>query len=247
MNYDPDQPYEQIPYDATSGQPPASSTEAQQPPSAATNPSSSYTNPAFYTQPAPPVPPVPPAPPYPPPVVPPGPMVQPMPPYQPYQPYMPPPHFQPQPPQPKKSRKGLWITLSIIGGIILLGCIGCSVLVATNFGTIKQIIGPSFVTGEYYASIQQQQYDMAFSFLASNASITIDGQSVPDNQAAFVQAATNMDAKYGPVTSFSVQTTDQNFNQLQIQVTRKNHAPYLVTLTFVNVNGTTKIASISNI
>ncbi len=176
---------------------------------------------------------------------------QPMPPYQPYmlpqsQPYMPP-QFQPQPPQPKKSRKWLWITLSVIGGVILLGCIGCGVLVATSFGSISQVFGPSFVTGEYYAAIQKQQYNVAYGFLDSNASITINGQTVQNNEAAFAQAAEAMDSKYGPVTNISIQPNTQNFNQINITITRGNNPSYVVTLNFVRTGGSTKIASISNI
>lgn len=37
--------------------------------------------------------------------------------------------------QPKKSRRGLWITLGVIGGILLLSCIGFSVLVFANVPT----------------------------------------------------------------------------------------------------------------
>jgi predicted component of type VI protein secretion system len=38
-------------------------------------------------------------------------------------------HAQPMQPAPGKSRRGLWITLSVIGGVLLVMCIACSVLV----------------------------------------------------------------------------------------------------------------------
>ena len=252
MSYDPNQPYEHIPYNDANSQSPATPPQPEQPSSATPYPS--YANPSFYNQ---PVQPNQPNQPYgPAPMQQPGQVMPPMPPQPmpPYQPYMPPqsqpyipPQFQPQPPQPKKSRKWLWITLSVIGGVILLGCIGCGVLVATSFGSISQVFGPSFVTGEYYAAIEKQQYNVAYGFLDSNASITINGQTVQNNEAAFAQAAEAMDSKYGPVTNISVQPNTQNFNQIEITVTRGNNPPYVVTLNFVRTNGSTKIASISNI
>src|SRR5215471_17024198 len=47
------------------------------------------------------------------------------------------------PQQPKKpSRRWLWITLAILGGIIALSCVGCSIVFALGLGSFAKLAGP---------------------------------------------------------------------------------------------------------
>src|SRR5437016_4241896 len=91
------------------------------------------------------------------------------PPYQ-QPPYVPPqqqpPYQQPQygmppmqnytPPQPpKKSLRWLWITLGIIGGIIILSCAGCAIASVFGISFIAKTVGqPTIVASSYYQAIK---------------------------------------------------------------------------------------------
>jgi hypothetical protein len=221
VSYDPSQPYEQIPYgDSYTQQPPSQASEL---PPFTQYPS--YDHPSFYTQQAhqpysmPPMPP-------------------PLPPV--------PPYTQP-PQQQKKSRKWLWITLGIIGGIVLLSCVGCAIVLGTSFNSVKQILGPAFIPGEYYQYIKMQRYDKAYALLDSHASITINGKTIPNDQQSFTNAALQVDHSLGTVTNISVQPNENNLDQITVLVTRQKGNPYAVHLTFVQTGGSTRIASIDGI
>lgn len=156
------------------------------------------------------------------------------------------PPFMPQPPQQKRSLKWLWITLAIIGGLIVLSCAGCFAFGAFGLNIVKQVAGPAFVTGEYYQYVKMQQYDKAYALLDSNATITVAGASVPTNQSSYTQAAQLVDQKLGPVTNFAVQTTGSDLSHLTVTVTRGSQS-YAVHLTFSGSGGNTKIATIDGI
>lgn len=157
------------------------------------------------------------------------------------------PPFMPQPPQQKRSLKWLWITLSIIGGLIVLSCAGCFLFGAFGLNVVKQVAGPAFVTGEYYQYVKMQQYDKAYALLDSNATITVAGASVPTDANSYTQAAQLADQKLGPVTNFAVQATNGNdLSHLTVTVTRGSQS-YDVHLTFSGTGGTTKIATIDGI
>src|SRR5207245_10841046 len=48
------------------------------------------------------------------------------------------------PQQPGRSRRGLWIALAIIGGLIVLSCAVCGVLFVTGVGFFaKTVVGPA--------------------------------------------------------------------------------------------------------
>jgi hypothetical protein len=225
MSYDPNQPYEQVPYSDPYYQP-SPSPQPQQPPQAPPSGYPTYAQPSFYTQQPVQPPPLQPQPPYMPP--------QPMPPYM-------------APPQPKKSRRWLWITLGIIGGVLLLSCAGCAIVFGQGFGAVKQVIGPSFVTGEYYQYLKEQDYARAYSFVDSNATITVNGQSISNDLQSFTTAAENQDTQLGVITNFSVTTNGSDLSQLIVVVTRQGGQAYDVHLTFSQVGGTTKIASMDGI
>lgn len=165
-------------------------------------------------------------------------------------PYGPPPYGQPPymplPPQQKRSLKWLWITLGIIGGLIVLSCAGCFLLGTFGFNAIKQVAGPAVVTGEYYQYIKMQQYDKAYAFLDSNATITVASASVPTDQNSYTLAAQQIDKTLGPVSNISVQTTGNDLSHLTVMVTRGSQS-YPVHLTFSGTGSSTKIATVDGI
>lgn len=181
----------------------------------------------------------------------PGPFGQPQPPFygqQPGQPpYAPPygPPYMPPPPQ-KRSLKWLWITLGIIGGLVVLSCAGCFLFGTFGLNAVKQVAGPAFVTGEYYQYIKMQQYDKAYALLDSNATLTVAGASVPTNQSSYMQAAQLVDQKLGTVSNFTVQPSGNDLSHLTVTVTRGSQS-YDVHLTFSGTGSSTKIATIDGI
>ena len=160
-------------------------------------------------------------------------------------PYGPPPYM-PPPPQQKRSLKWLWITLGIIGGLIVLSCAGCFLFGAFGLNVVKQVAGPAYVTGEYYQYVKMQQYDKAYALLDSNATITVAGASVPTDQTKYIQAAQLVDQQLGPVSNFSVQPNGNDLSHLTVTVTRGSRT-YDVHLTFSGTSGNTKIATIDGI
>lgn len=225
MGYDPNQP----PY----GQP-----EQPQPPYE--QPNTNYTSPSYYEQP-PNVQSQQPAYGQPPPYAP-LPYGQPG---YPQPPYGQPP-FVPQPQQPKKSLRWLWITLGIIGGLVVLSCAGCAIAGVFGVNFLRQNVGSAFVTGEYYQYLKQGDYSKAYTLLDSNATLTINGAPVPVNQSAFTTAAQTVDSQLGPITNFAVSTISGDLTHLTVRVTRGGKS-YDVHLTFIGTGTNTKIASTDGI
>lgn len=231
MGYDPNQP----PY----GQP-------EQPQQPYEQPDTNYTSPSYYEQPGYTQPQQQPAygqlPPY-------GQSGYAQPPYgQPgygQPPYGQPP-FVPQPQQPKKSRRWLWITLSIIGGLVVLTCVVCVIAGAFGVNFLKQAAGPAFVTGEYYQYLKQGDYSKAYALLDNNATLTVNGTSVPVDQKAFMAAAQGVDGQLGKITNFTVSSASGDLSHLTVTVTRGSQS-YDVHLTFSGTGATTKIASADGI
>lgn len=162
------------------------------------------------------------------------------------QPLYGPPPYMPPPPEQKRSLKWLWITLGIIGGLIVLSCAGCFLLGTFGFNAVKQVAGPAVVTGEYYQYVKMQQYDQAYALLDSNATITVAGVSVPTAQNSYIQAAQRLDQTLGPVSSFSVQPSGNDLSHLTVMVTRSSQS-YAVHLTFSGTGSSTKIATLDGI
>ncbi|MBE3561559.1 MAG: hypothetical protein IMW89_20410 [Ktedonobacteraceae bacterium] len=156
-------------------------------------------------------------------------------------PYGPPPLYAP-PPQPKQSKRWLWITLSVIGGIVLLSCIGCTIA----FGQfVSPIAGPVITVSAYYASIQQQDYAKAYSYLDTNEA-TIKGQQIT-SQDAFTKLAQNADATEGKVTAISSGSGFQpplgsTTARMTLEITRGSKT-YPVTLQLKKIGNDWKISS----
>lgn len=156
---------------------------------------------------------------------------------------LPPMGYVPQPP-PKRSLKWLWITLGIVGGLLLLGCIGCGVLGYLGFNFVKQNAGSVVVASEYYAYLQQQKYEQAYSLVDPAA--TVGGQQV--TQSAFTTIAETADTAKGRVSSF----TSTNFKEsngyatVTMRVTR-NGQSYPVTLQLKQEGSSWKIVGADGI
>lgn len=153
--------------------------------------------------------------------------------------YMPPPQQQ----QPKKSRRWLWITLGIIGGLVVLGCVGCGITAALGIGFFAKVAGPTVAATEYYQAIKTQDYNTAYSYW-DTTNATVQGRQL--SQQAFVTLAQLADTTEGPVKNFSIQPDTNNPSLVTVTVTR-NGAPYNVQLQLQQVNGNWKITKANNI
>jgi len=154
------------------------------------------------------------------------------------------------PQQPKRSRRGLWIALAIIGGLIVLGCGGCGILFASGAGIfgglVGSIVGPAYTVNQYYNAIEKQDYTTAYSYIGTNLTTTT-GKTV--TQDLYTAAAQALDVTKGKVTNFSVGniSSSNNVTSVTVSVTRANAVPYDVHLQLQQVNGTWKITSYDNI
>ncbi|MDQ2905841.1 MAG: hypothetical protein M3Y81_20150 [Chloroflexota bacterium] len=168
------------------------------------------------------------------------------PPYQPTQ-YAPPPvpGYGAPPPQPKKSLRWLWITLAVVGGLLVLACGGCGLSLYIIGSRAASTVGPTFAATEYYQGLKDHSYTLSYVQLANNA--TIQGQSIttPDE---LTQLAQNADTQNGPITSYHIvpNTGDPNSGSITVTVTR-NGSPYDVHLTMTQVGGTWKISQADGI
>lgn len=139
------------------------------------------------------------------------------------------PPMSPYPPEPpKKSHRRLWITLGIVGCVLVLFvCGGCVATSVFGLRYIQQDIGPALVTVQYYGALKEQKYDLAYSYLTANASI--QGRAV--SLATFTHTAQAADATLGKVTRYTPTsfTATGSTATVTMQVTR-NKQTYPVSL-----------------
>jgi hypothetical protein len=130
------------------------------------------------------------------------------------------------PQQPRQSHKALWITLSILGGVILLSCVACSAFAAISVNRLgKQItssLGPTLTAQEFCSDMEIQDYDSAYSLFSAN----LQSQITSDQWNAKNQAR---DLHDGQVTTCTV-LSNSNLPQggranIQIQITRNSDTP----------------------
>ncbi len=153
--------------------------------------------------------------------------------------------YMPPPPQPqKKSRRWLWITLGIIGGIIVLGCVGCGITAALGVGFFARSIGSTVVADEYYTAIKNQDYSQAYTYWDTSGVTSVQGQQVTEQ--TFTVLAEAVDKLKGPVTSFVAQPNTNDPSLVTVMVTR-NGSPYSVQLQFKQINGNWKIVKANSI
>ncbi len=151
------------------------------------------------------------------------------------------------PQQPKRSRRGLWIALGIIGGLIVLSCAVCGIFFALGIGFFaKTVAGPAITANQYYSAVEKQDYNTAFSYIGTNLTAS-NGQAL--TQQIYTVAAQALDLAKGKVTNYSVGSisTSNNVASVTVSVTRGTSAPYDVHLQLQQVNGSWKITSYDNI
>jgi hypothetical protein len=151
------------------------------------------------------------------------------------------------PQQPKRSRRGLWIALAIIGGLIVLSCAVCGIFFVAGIGFFaKTVAGPAITVNQYYSAVEKQDYNTAFSYISTNLTAS-NGQTL--TQQIYTVAAQGLDTVKGKVTNYSVGSvsTSNNVASVTVSVTRGSAAPYDVHLQLQQVNGAWKITSYDNI
>ena len=162
-----------------------------------------------------------------------------------------------QPQQPKKSNRWLWITLGIIGGLLLLGCVGCVVVfgiigrgvqqTVTNVEQTATVVsgqGAQFTAQAYYAAIEAQDYTTAYSYLDSNLVTTTNQPLTPD---LYTQAAKGRDTSLGQVTKYTISAATNDPNSITVSVTRGQGKTYTVHLKFTQTSSGWKITSYDEI
>jgi hypothetical protein len=152
-----------------------------------------------------------------------------------------------QPQQPRQSRRWLWITLGIIGGLVVLSCIACGTLFALGIGFFAKTAGaPTSVVDQYYNAIENQRYDTAYSYLDPNL-IASNGQ--PLTQQEYTTAAQAQDTNKGTVSSFSIRNISLNngITSLIVSVKRIDAPAYDVHLQLRQEGSNWKITSYDGI
>lgn len=158
-------------------------------------------------------------------------------------------------PQPARgSNRTLWITLSIIGGVLLVVCVSCSVLFAISIGraanSFNQLLGPTLAATTFCVDVQDQEYSAAYDQLSR----TLQSQMTRDQ---FVAAASARDQASGPVTDCTPDTnspptgTSESPTLVHVTVIRGSDSSggaftYRGNLTLVQEGSTWKIDAIDS-
>ncbi|HKV57153.1 MAG TPA: hypothetical protein VJO32_02695 [Ktedonobacteraceae bacterium] len=153
------------------------------------------------------------------------------------------PHYPGMMPPASAARRQTWIIVAIIGASVLLLCGAGSWALANIFGAVsQQEIGANQVAQDFYQHMLQQDYNGAY------ADLQISGLTA----SAFTQDAQSMNAQYGQISSFSIDTTSFNSAnsapnathwQFTVHVTRQQ-TTYSVQVPVDSINGSWKITSI---
>jgi hypothetical protein len=113
----------------------------------------------------------------------------------------------PAPMPPKQSNKALWITLSVIGGFLILSCIAGSVLIFYSVrgvaGTIENTIAPLATAASFCTDEARQEYTAAYNLFSSSL-------QAQESQDAFTQASQQHDSAEGQVTTCIPATRGRN-------------------------------------
>jgi hypothetical protein len=110
-------------------------------------------------------------------------------------PYAPP--FVQQPPA-KKSRRWLWITLSILGVVLLLSCGLCGWAAYSFFApAVQGVTGSLNVVDDYYSNLQSENYAAAFNDINTQYQL----RELTETQ--FAQQAIDRYTSYGAILSYS--------------------------------------------
>jgi len=146
------------------------------------------------------------------------------------------------PPYPpvRRSRKHIWIIVSIISVSVLLVCGAGGWAFYNIFNTVsQQVNGATQLVEDFYQRLQNNDQNNAYFDLQING-LTSD---------AFFQQVQTVIAQYGSLTSFKLDSTSFSSNtgslrwQITVDVTRQ-HASYAVPVRVDNINGAWKITEI---
>ncbi len=122
---------------------------------------------------------------------------------------------------PKRSRRWIWITLGVIGGLLVIGGIVLAVGRSSFTGSaIKTIAGPTIVADQYYTAIRNRDYTKAYTYWDSNE------QKVYPLE-MFTSESQLVDKQLGIVTHYTIAS--------QVQYPDNNKA--IVTLTATRSGG----------
>ena len=152
------------------------------------------------------------------------------------------------PQQPRKSRRGLWIALAIIAGVIVLGCARAVYSLQPVAGFFaKTAAGPAITVNQYYSAVEKQDYPHSL-FVHKHELDRVKWPN-PDSGKSYTTAAQALDTVKGKVTNFSVGnvSTNNNIATVTVSVTRGSGPSYDVHLQLQQVNGAWKITSYDNI
>ncbi len=108
-------------------------------------------------------------------------------------------------------------------------------------------MGPDLLAQDYYQAIENQDYTKAYTYLDSNATFTVNGQSVPvTSPDVFTTEATTLDNTLGPVSYFRSSINANDYSRVDVTVTR-NGPSYLVHLQLAQVGNNWKIINADGI
>lgn len=136
----------------------------------------------------------------------------------------------------QKKTSRLWILLTAI----------CVLIIAAFFIAryLTTLAGPVVTADNYYQAVLQKNYTLAYSYLASDATLTSQNQKVPIGaQKDYATSAHLLDTNIGSVTNYTVATTNTT-TLLIINTTRSKNAHQIhfsVRFTMVQVDGVWEI------
>ncbi len=146
------------------------------------------------------------------------------------------------PPQ-KKSRKTLWIVLSIIGGILVLSCAACGLIFAGVIKIGTQVAGPSLAISTYYEDLKTQNYAQAYTYLDPQL-LTVGGQAVTVD--IYATAEASIDKQFGPVTNFTLTNIQAQTDSATITVRETRNQTRDIIYTLRRVGDAWKISGVNN-
>jgi hypothetical protein len=157
-------------------------------------------------------------------------------------------------PAPHRQHKVLWTVIAIIGGLAILIPVALYVALFVAFGIADRgtpTVGEAFTAAQhYYQAIQQHDYTTAYTYVAHNATLTVNGQtSIVDSATTLAALAQASEQTNGAITAYT--PTDGNFEagtlivDMTMRVTRSGGS-YDVHLKVSLTNGKWRIVSMDN-
>ena len=145
----------------------------------------------------------------------------------------------------KRSRKWIWIVVSILGVALVVSCGLCSWGVYTLFDAVYQpVVGSITVADDFYSNVQTLNYNAAYADLAPQGAIA--GLTL----SLFTEQAMQADTQFGPVMSYmpgqpgftnNSNGPDLSIITLTMSITRTHRSAYNSLLTLQKKNGQWKI------